>query len=134
MFKNILVLSSFFMVLSTGAFADDGHTHSETVCSALNAKVCAHLGMPKTLNTHDEAKFVAHVETQADAPVNGMTVTLFMPEMGHGSAPVSLKDAGKNRFMVSNAWFTMAGKWLVKMDFKFEGQQHHIEIPVSVAE
>ncbi|MBC7370761.1 MAG: FixH family protein [Bdellovibrionaceae bacterium] len=140
MLKKILGLSlklslvGFTLLAAAGASADEGHRHSETVCSAKSAAICAHLGMPKAIKTTEEAQFIAHVEIANEALVTNMAVALWMPEMGHGSSPVELKDAGKNHYIVSKAYFTMPGTWLVKLSFEFEGVQHNIDIPVEIAE
>lgn len=136
MLKKFLGLSiaAFVLVASQATLADDGHSHSDTVCSDKSAAICAHLGLPKTLKSTEEAKFIAHVEIANEALVTNMAVSLWMPEMGHGSSPVELKDAGTNHYIVSKAYFTMPGNWLVKLSFEFEGVQHSIDIPVVVAE
>ncbi|RYZ88315.1 MAG: hypothetical protein EOP06_11170 [Proteobacteria bacterium] len=138
MIKKILATACCLLplTLSSLAFADDGHQHSETICSTENTAICAHLGMPKAFNTRDEARFIAHVEIADEAPVSDMKVDLVMNMDGHkhGTAPVTLKDMGKNHFLVSNAYFVMAGTWTVKLDFTFEGKAYQLDIPVTVAE
>jgi hypothetical protein len=136
MLKNMLILAA-SLILGSTALADDGHQHTPSVCSKDNASVCAHLGLPKTLNSHDEGRFMAHVETPQDAAVSNMKIDLWMDMgggHGHSSSPVDIKDAGYNHFMVTNAWFVMEGTWLVRMDFDFEGAHYHLEVPVTVAQ
>jgi hypothetical protein len=135
MLKIFLVMSA--LVLGSAAFAAEDHTHTASVCSAKNAAVCAHLGLPKVLNSQGEVKFIAHVETPADAAVSNMKVDLWMDMgngQGHNGPPVEIKDAGQNHFVVSKAYFVMVGDWLVRLDFDFEGVSHHIEIPVAITE
>ena len=44
---------------------------------------------------------------------NKFHVYLWMPDMGHGSAPVKLKKTATGEYEVSNAYFIMPGKWEV---------------------
>lgn len=132
MFKSILAVAA-TLFMAVGAQAA-GHEHSETVCSAQKADLCAHLGMHSLPTTTAEAKLIAHFFTPGDVAVSNLAVTLWMPDMGHGSAPVEITDAGNNHFIISKAQFPMTGLWLVKMDFDFEGATHHIEIPLNISE
>lgn len=94
------------------------------------------MGLPQALNSRDEGRFIAHVETPAEALVTDLKVDLWMDMgggHGHGSGPVTLKDGGSNHYAVTNAWFVMAGPWLVRLDFIFERRPYHLEIPVDVA-
>ena len=51
----------------------------------------------------------------------------------HGSEPVKItkKAAG---FQVTNVWFLMRGRWLVKLDFKYKGNKRQMEIPICVGQ
>lgn len=130
MLKIFLIASSLF--LSHMALADGDHSHTETLCSSQNTAVCAHLGLHQELNSQDEGRFIAHIFTPNEALVSNLAVELWMPDMDHGSSPVALKDAGKNHYLVTNAWFIMKGAWLVKLSFDFEGARHQIDIPVEI--
>lgn len=132
MFKAIVAVMAALFV-SVGAQAA-GHHHTETVCSAQNANVCAHLGMHDLPTSKAEAKLIAHFFTPGNALVSNLKADLWMPDMGHGSAPVEIKDAGNNHYIISKAQFVMPGAWLVRLDFDFEGAAHHIEIPVTISE
>ncbi len=114
------------------ATGDHDHDHSETVCSKLDANVCAHLGHMTKLNSSDEVQFVSHVMTPANQPISDMKVDLWMPSMGHGSSPVKLASIGVNKYKVSEAFFIMTGEWQVRMTFTFNKVKHQINIPVTV--
>ena len=60
-------------------------------------------------------------------------VFLWMPAMGHGSAPVKLKSLGDGEYEVSEVQFIMGGKWEVKFQLK-NGSQVVDEavVPVSL--
>ncbi len=49
-------------------------------------------------------------------------VFLWMPAMGHGSAPVKIKRVGDGEYEVSDVQFIMGGKWEVKFQLK-DGNQ-----------
>jgi hypothetical protein len=132
MFKAILVTTA--LLFSFSALAQDGHTHTPNVCSAKNPDVCAHLGLPSILKTTEEGQFIVDIMTPAKAPFTNLKVVLWMPDMGHGSSPVTLQDIGHNHYQVSNAWFVMTGKWLVKLNFDFDGENLDIEIPIEIVE
>lgn len=111
------------------------HEHSVEVCSTTNKKVCAHLGFEKPLNTKEEGEFIAHVTTPNNALISYFKLDLWMEARngrGHGSSPVEIKDSGKNIFKISNAWFTMPGTWLVRLEFDFEGRHERLQIPVQI--
>ncbi len=127
MIKNLLAIA--LVSFSLNAFAEGDHDHSETVCSALDAKVCAHLGhMQKKSN--GEVQFVAHVELSAQ--VSDMNVVLWMPAMGHGSSPVKTELFAVNHYKVTQAYFIMPGQWEVRLTFAVNGVTHTLAIPVAV--
>lgn len=49
-------------------------------------------------------------------------VFLWMPTMGHGSAPVKLQKLSSGEYEISNALFIMGGKWEIKFQLKDNGQ------------
>ena len=66
-----------------------------------------------------------------DLPRN-LHVFLWMPSMGHGSAPVKLKKIGDGEYEVSEVQFIMGGKWEIKFQLK-EGNQVFDEAVVSLS-
>ena len=131
MLKNVIFVAA--MMLSFVAMAHDGD-HSPDVCSALNPKVCAHLGHMTKLNSTDEVQFVAHVETPQNKAITNLKLDLWMQmgHHGHGSSPVKLTQLTTNKYRVTEAYFVMTGTWLVRLSFQFENQTHNIQIPVVV--
>lgn len=49
-------------------------------------------------------------------------VFLWMPAMGHGSAPVKIKKIGDGEYEVSEVQFIMGGKWEIKFQLKDNAQ------------
>jgi hypothetical protein len=66
-----------------------------------------------------------------DLPKN-LFVFLWMPAMGHGSAPVKLKKIGNGEYEVSEVQFIMGGKWDIKFQLK-DGSQVFDEAVVNTS-
>ncbi len=47
-----------------------------------------------------------------------VSVLLWMPSMGHGSAPVKLDKLGPAQFRVTNVYFIMPGDWEIRLSLK----------------
>jgi hypothetical protein len=62
-----------------------------------------------------------------------LNVFLWMPTMGHGSAPVKIRKLTNGEYEVSDVQFIMAGKWEIKFQLK-DGLQvvDEVIIPVSL--
>ena len=65
------------------------------------------------------------VDHTAIEPPGAFKVALFMPDMGHGTAPTQIQrildDQGRavlGAYQVSNIFFTMKGDWLVNVTLK----------------
>ena len=56
---------------------------------------------------------------QLKDPKNKFTMKLWMPDMGHGSFPITIKKVGTGIYEVSDMFFTMPGYW----DIHFELQK-----------
>lgn len=106
-------------------------------CTDDSRQVCAHLHFHSNVDTRTEGHFIVHVEVPGDQAIQDFRADLWMDMgngHGHGSAPLDIQNAGEvNHFDVSNAWFVMAGTWLVRLDFSLQGRGYHIEIPVTAA-
>lgn len=59
-------------------------------------------------------------------------VFLWMPAMGHGSAPVKLRKIGAGEYEISEVQFIMGGKWEVKFQLK-DGNQVFDETVITVS-
>lgn len=129
-----LSLVALVLLVFTGlaAFAEDDH--SANVCSIQNAQVCGHIGHMTGMKSDSEAQFVAHLEIPGDVQVSSLTVKLWMPEMGHGSSPVTVTQFGVNKYRVTEAYFIMPGQWEVQVKFTLDGVQHQLNIPVMINE
>lgn len=64
---------------------------------------------------------------------NTLNVFLWMPAMGHGSAPVKIKSLGDGEYEVSEVQFIMGGKWEVKFQLKNgNAVVDEVVVPVSL--
>jgi hypothetical protein len=61
-----------------------------------------------------------------------LVVFLWMPAMGHGSAPVKLRKLTDGEYEVSEVQFIMGGKWEIKFQLK-EGNQVFDETMVTLS-
>lgn len=52
------------------------------------------------------------------APQETLHVFLWMPSMGHGSTPVSIKTLSGGEFEISKVNFMMRGKWEIRFQLK----------------
>lgn len=62
-----------------------------------------------------------------------VAVELFMPDMGHGSSPVTVQRQDVGTFLATRVYFTMGGDWIVKVEVK-EGNviRDEADIPVTI--
>ena len=60
-------------------------------------------------------------------------IILWMPTMGHGSAPIKIKKIADGEYDVTNVQFIMGGKWDLKFQLK-EGNQvvDEVIVPLSI--
>lgn len=127
------ILAATLVFSSVIAIAHDGD-HSPDVCSRANPDVCAHIGHMSSFTTAGEAQFVAHIQAPQNQQVSDVKIELWMPDMGHGSRPVAVRQFGVNKYHVTKAYFMMAGLWEVRVRFAFGGTNHEIFIPVNIVE
>lgn len=95
--------------------------------------ICAELTWDQTPNEQNPSTFTLRFWASGEATSNGpysapndkVFVKLWMPSMGHGSAPVTLAqemDAGNQVipgiYSGSNVYFIMTGAWQVKVQLK----------------
>lgn len=121
-----------FNVFSYAQTEDDNHTPD--VCTNASPQVCVHLGHFTAFNTTDEARFIVHIMTPQNVPVDHVAVDLWMPSAGHGSSPVAVSQVDENHYRVQQAYFVMSGQWLVRVRFILEGVTYQLSVPVDVTE
>ena len=132
---KLLILLSLFLVTVGMANQSQAEEHSENVCTSADQTICAHLGYHWGVPTSStEAKFMFHVMTDL-GDISDLKIKLWMDMgngHGHGSSPVEIKDLGQNKFLISKAYFVMAGPWLVRAQFTLNGHSYNLDIPVNI--
>ena len=77
-----------------------------------------------------ESRFVLKTWNNSDATFNGpytdlpyqLQVVLWMPAMGHGSAPTKITKINAGEYDVSSVYFIMNGKWDLKVQLLKDGK------------
>ena len=88
--------------------------------------LCASISWTQGPQTPQQSEFILHIWNKKNANVNGpyqdptqnLSVVLWMPSMGHGSAPVKIEKLQDGVFRVSNVYFIMAGDWEIRVFLK----------------
>jgi hypothetical protein len=99
-------------------------------------RLCAKLDWIHGPNTQDEnsffIKFWDKTGGGADGPYTtpneDLQIQLWMPAMGHGSAPVLIAQESTGTFRVSSVFFTMRGDW----QLRFKLMDHRRVVDESV--
>jgi hypothetical protein len=137
-FMKQLLFSLVFAATLTAAAAPTpashkhGDDHTPDVCSATDAKVCAHIGHMTALKEKTETSFLVHI--MAPKTVSNFTMDLWMPEHGHSTNdPIVVTPDSPNKFKVTKANFSMPGKWVARLSFDVDKINHKIEIPLEVS-
>lgn len=116
------LLSSIFLILAS--FSASAAV-SEQHLTFANGKIHAHISWTVGPVVETESIMLVDFKTGEDhKPLDiksEVKVSLFMPEMGHGSSPTKVeKVRGSTSFKVSKIYFTMPGKWEVRVTIKNE--------------
>jgi hypothetical protein len=120
--KIITLISSIFMLLATfsaSAAATEQHL------TFANNTIHAHFNWTVGPQAESESMMLVSFKTGTDhKPLDiksKLSVILFMPDMGHGSSPTKVeKVPGTFDYKVSKMYFTMPGKWEVRVTLKNE--------------
>jgi hypothetical protein len=56
------------------------------------------------------------------SPINDPSITLWMPSMGHGSSPVTVRPREEGIYEAQDIFFIMPGEWNIKFQLK-EGNE-----------
>lgn len=127
---HIIVLVFIFSGFSLNTFAKDDHTAN--VCSAADAKVCAHIGHMTGMKKKMDSEFMIHI--LVPKAVTNFTADLWMPEHDHGTSPLEITPMEKDKYKIKKAVFSMIGKWHARISFDLDKVNHKIEIPLSITE
>lgn len=133
-FNSIIGLFAAAIVFAVGSSKAHAHTHhSANICSATAPEICAHVGYD-TINTSNAASLMLHFMPKSVDPalVTNVKVSLWMPNMGHGTKPVRINRLDSAHIEVTDAYFIMTGNWDIRVDFDYAQGTHQIVIPIEV--
>lgn len=124
--KSFLVLATFLLGALTNAHV--GHSHPPLAGHLVfkNGSVHVHVTFPQAPAVGQEALLVLETKDAAThqtiALEDSVEVVLWMPSMGHGSAPTQIQRVLDSNgeimagiFHVRNIYFTMGGEWEVRV-------------------
>jgi len=125
--KNYLV-AVLMACVSLTACANPDYVNSKGIpdskplqCSVFfnNIKTCGEIRWASAPSTSEKGKFVLELMAIPDAvkeELNNLDLkaVLWMPAMGHGSAPTSVVNLGDGKFEVSDVNFIMSGEWEIR--------------------
>ncbi|MGE3261930.1 MAG: hypothetical protein AB7K68_09140 [Bacteriovoracia bacterium] len=132
--KSILYALVAF-ALSAPAFAHPGHGN----LAFAEGKLHAHLSWLVEPNTKGEAKMKLEWRDGSTheiiEPALPVSVSLWMPDMGHGSAPTQIQrmldDRGSvivGTYEVRNMYFMMPGNWEIRVKVKYPSETEETKI------
>lgn len=121
------LLSAIYLFASSLSYAHEGANH----LSFANGALYAHATWVNGPHS-SPAESVLRIEWKSGAehsatePPGRFRVSLWMPDMGHGSAPTQVQRVLDSRgqplvgvYQVSNVYFTMGGRWDVRLAMKY---------------
>lgn len=84
---------------------------------------CASLNWEKKPTEEEAGSFVLEFHGDRDPSqfvelIYPLVVVLWMPSMGHGSAPVTVESLGMGQYRISKVFFIMHGDWEIKIQIK----------------
>lgn len=126
-------LSMLFSTFVPSAFA---HADTATALQFENGKIQAKLVWEKgPLNGEESILRVEFTDAATNAALDiqaKLGVVLFMPSMGHGSAPTSIEFLQTGIYRVSSIYFFMGGVW--EMNFNLTHANGSVETQVLTLE
>lgn len=132
---------AFLLIISAcGDLSSKNKSVSETQLNQPVQIVGDHFHFPKTERPFivewvegprvGESRFLLKTWKHGIGTINGpyqdfdstFNVVLWMPEMGHGSAPVKITKLDQGEYEVSEVQFLMSGHWEIKLQLKDQNQ------------
>lgn len=104
---------------------------SPTFCHTQIKNLCANISYNGYPVTGEAFEFVVDLAGDT-ASVTGIKAELWMPSMGHGSAPVRIERLSANQFLVTEAYFVMDGDWVVNVEVLTTAGSLKFAVPFSL--
>lgn len=108
--------------------------HTPNYCHPEVKNFCAHIGYSTQPKVNEAFEFVVDLVASPEilAQVQTAHIELYMPSMGHGSAPVKVERLDLKHFQISEAYFTMEGTWVIRAEVVTASGSLLLEIPFEV--
>lgn len=104
------------------------------LCVSVQAKVCPDLASKK-YGTFFLKFYRQNLLDQSPVPMSvneEVKVDLWMPSMGHGSAPVKVSNVDVGSYLLENVYFIMGGDWQIRIQIKKENENEKDEAIIPV--
>lgn len=114
-----LLLTSFFLITACArpdyitAKELAGSHENGSACSIQFSGNCATLTWQTQPSSSGSSPFT--LQFQTPLTTEQLSVVLWMPSMGHGSAPVTISSSDQQTFSVTDVYFIMPGDWEVRI-------------------
>lgn len=97
-----------------------------------NLDACAHIQWLRPPTSSEPAELT--IELAGNIPEDTtLSALLWMPSMGHGSAPVQVERLSASQYRITKIYFIMPGDWEVRISFKNSSQVlDQLTIPLMV--
>lgn len=143
--KTLILITG--ILLSPFAFAHEGHNHPPTMSHLVFAKGELHAHATWQVGPRESEESILRIEWKNGAnhqptePNGQFKVQLWMPDMGHGSAPTQVQRVLGQQgnpmvgvYDVYNVYFIMGGHWQVNVTLTYaNGSQETKTIELDVA-
>ena len=105
------------------------------------AKLCAGITWTKPASSDGEGAFTLQFWDSVARdpkgpyvdPTNTVAVQLWMPDMGHGSSPVTIQKSAVGVYEVTRVFFVMPGDWDIRFQLKDKTKViEQVVLPISV--
>ena len=134
--NNVLAFLAPFVFVGCGLSPALNHTNADDLPARANttanaecpisfsrAKLCASLVWDKEPSEEEGVFTLKFCKQGSDSkvlvnPLNSVAVQLWMPDMGHGSSPVTISHVGTGVFSVTKVYFVMPGAWDIRIQLK----------------
>ncbi len=143
--KTLILIAG--LLLSSLAFSHEGHDHPPAMSHLVFAKGALHAHATWQVGPQETDESVLRLEWKNGAnhqpiePKGSFKVELWMPDMGHGSAPTQVQrvlDQQGNPMVgvydVYNVYFMMSGRWQVNVTLTYaDGSRETKTIELDIA-
>lgn len=96
-----------------------------------NLNACGELAWTTGPDVHDESQALLTLKSLSGEPLQlspsaNIKLSLWMPSMGHGSAPTSSETLSPGVFKLTQIFFIMAGEWELRFEIRDTEKQNTV--------